>query len=81
MKLTSNEEFKLRALRRIFTIEVENEFDRIPCVTLSDSWKFVGGSVEECLDNCFMHIEKEGYRNDAQVKEDYEKGLVELSQD
>jgi len=78
MKLTEKEEIKLSSLRRIVSVKVINEKDGFPLVILSGCYKFVGLTVEECLDRLFVYLEESGFRNDKDIKQDYNYNLVKL---
>ena len=83
MALTENETYKLKMLRKRFTIDVldDGKGDRISCIRIANCWKFASIELENSLDNCLTHILAESYRNDADVKKHYEDGLASLSSD
>jgi len=77
-RLTENEMFKLGKLREVFTVELEYNPDSVNIVTLSQSYKFVAFTFDECFDKALTYILESGYRSDKEVKAEYEKGLKEL---
>ena len=77
--MTIQEQVKLEALRTRFNIDVREPTDVfLANVTLSECWKFAAVTLDEALDQCLSCILKNVYKDNADVKKDYDEGLKKL---